>query len=595
MNIPGLPGDTFAGYQPTPAPIALDLDGRITFFPPEIPLGMPLFAPLFIDDWGLLVTGAPTALYLFQAVDGEALTPYATLPAQVWITAFTYHGGVLYVQDGCVLTAWTVSGTAPAAPSASINLATGAHCAGAATPAVLQLSGDAATRQQGLLRARRREAWGVFLDAAQFSGQEFLRQVQAVMGSTAAGYDASLFPDVLQQARIAAEAASPDLVFSAPVVRENQADVGKFSVFVLGANGTLHRLDGGLTAAKATHTDGAAVPMLAAWEPDAAEDPGASELFLFYVAGDGTLRMLDANSDPPRLVASCPSRGAPNGAILVPLQVTDDVLWGGGVLASDCFALPLALPPATLTWAPVLDVASPYGFGWQGGVEVDEVRKLALVTGGSGPNVALECYAAEARVRARWGTAGVGGMPSSGWVVFGPAPDDGTPRLVLGLCPWRTAMQVWVYAANTVDTPGGAGVFPPPMALASGSLGAEQGLTGIPARPVVAGGSLYLVATTSSLAAQAAVLATTRSAAGFTRFQDFVAGLVGEYGSVTAAAQAPAGVNPPPPSGTADTTGVCVCPLGGLDAVTSAAQAYLQEMATLPAPPPPPPPSLPTL
>lgn len=590
--------------DPTPsAPLQLDFTGRATTFPADVPIGMPLFPPLSIER-GLLVTGSPSALFVLQVVDGEALESYATIPAQLWITGFAYFDGGLYVQDGCVLSLWDFVQDPPVC-TASRNLLTGKTCDGAPTADVLQLDATHASKQQALLAARQRLAWGTFLEAAEALSSppstEWIvnpttgvpRQVQTsnnpvelddllsntrrLMGSADPSQpDPSLTVAELRTALAAAQTAAASVVFSAPVVRMTQFNgVPSHTVFVLGGDGILRRLDDALKSSGVlTHSDTAAVPVLAASEPADPNDPGASGLFLFYAAANGTVRIV--NADTGALAHSWSAQGAPpDPATMLPLAVRDGVVWGGGVLGADFFAVPATSP----AWAPVLDVAASGGV-WTG-YEVEAADQLALVT--DGVNGRLGCYAAGAGGRDRWGAYAA---PSPAWTAFWP--EEGAEftgsRLVLEIERSSSAaagIGFSVYAANTVDDPLGVVSFPPPAPVAAGTLsGPPPTLATVLASPVLAGGSLYLVGA-DTLAEQITALYTVPpQQQGWTPPLSPWVLFLSTSLAPPVVPTALAGIQTLPPAGDVS---AFVCSLAGLTAasVADAAKAYLAQMTAI--------------
>ena len=167
----------------------------------------------------------------------------------------------------------------------------------------------------------------------------------------------------------------------------------------------------------------------------------------------------------PTPVAAAGAWPAQGTAAAQPLPLTgqDDLIWGGGVLDSDFFALPSDAPAP-----PVISVPNA-GAPWTA-YAVDPVDQLALVT--SGDLVRLTAYATSAHVRDRWGV-----MTAPGQTVFWPASETGGPTLVLNVDEQtgETGGNVGfrVLVANTVDAANltyASTYPPPPPVLANGTL-----------------------------------------------------------------------------------------------------------------------------
>ena len=508
--------------------------------------GIPQFSPLFVDDYGLLVTGSPLGLEVFLQHEGSSVSSMGTIAGTTWISGFGYHAGALFVQDGAVLTRWDLTGD-QVAQGPSYDLSQGAA---AGSP-----------EQAATLTARYREAWGTLLAAAeaemaaidqQWSEmpeegglkppspsvfyppglQELANDVRALLQpvepSGPGGYwnlpspPPPKGPDplglpALTAARIAAEAAAPQLLFSAPVIQQLQVDSNPTqTVWVLGGDGTLYALGKNLDDATIIPTGGAAVPQLCGWEPS---DPQGFGLFFPTPGGISLMDVSDPQAtDPPVPPGSVPV--APAGTPQLPLAATAGLLWGGGgTFGSTFFAMPLpVLATGTAPqgdnapWQPRVQASG----AWTDYAVLDGADPLGLLTDGT--NTTLLGAAATSGSRSRWG---VHAAPDPSWTVFVPAPaaaglSPPPPPLVLEVdqaaAQGAAGVGYRLYPANTADDPRGLASFPPPSALVSGALSLQQNLPrAVLTRPVVPGdalasSSLYLVGAPMTAAEQLTAL-----------------------------------------------------------------------------------------
>jgi len=61
---------------------------------------------VIVEGLGVLVTGGPSKVVVFRIYQRPQL--WFAVPAQEWIAGFAVHQGLLYVQDGPVLSAWNL-------------------------------------------------------------------------------------------------------------------------------------------------------------------------------------------------------------------------------------------------------------------------------------------------------------------------------------------------------------------------------------------------------------------------------------------------------------------------------------------------------
>jgi hypothetical protein len=450
-------------------------------FPQECaPYGEQAIQPLVLPDNAIVVAGGPSALFLFQMFEISKLS--WTITARDRITGFAAHGSELYVQDGPVLSRWSlVTGECASA----INLlAPGQRWtagSGALDWTALHKLPDAMrAKQQALARARRRAEWAALLTDAE---QEHLMLMQLPHSLRPAAVIAQLEPMINDLKTLlgpgGGSAARGDLakamddaaalVFSAPVVRTHQI-WGKAAgmVFVIGRDATLHPLDDTLKHMGSKRIHRAAQPALALAEFATDADSDEFACRLYYVAGDGTVQALDGGALPLAALSSWTARGPADLEARVRPRVVGDVLWAGGAQGTGVFALTVDRPgePSRVTL--------PDG-DWRW-LEVRPDVPLALAS--TADQARLIAHGKGTRTIDRWGKRT--GVPPC-FTTFlpqssAPAP-SGRPLLVL-----EVNRELWggepdlafrVLVANAVDAPDAASAawYPPaPAVLIGGTL-----------------------------------------------------------------------------------------------------------------------------
>jgi hypothetical protein len=435
-------------------------------FPRECaPYGQSPLQPLMVKENAVVVAGGPSALFLVKVTH----VPYLlqTIEARVHISGFAAHGDEVYVQDGPVLSGWSLK---TGRPIAAINLLDPSRrwAEGRGEPDwawLHTLPEQERGKQDALRRARRVLEWVQLLEAAEAAltrrrvpdylvddDADPLGEMVADLRELAGARRDGARSELAECARAAA-----GLIFSPPVVRSEQVGAkGSALVFALGSDGTLHPLDSTLTTMRTARLDRAVRPSLAMaeLETDAHGDEHACRLF--YVTDDGTVRLIDGDALPPKSLAEWPGRGPVSAEPGVRPRLDSGLLWGSAAQGSGIFALPFDPPGGASR------VTLPLDGGWQW-LELRTNFKLALASGGGGAR--LMAYGAGVTIVDRWPER----PPRAPYfATFLPEPEEG-PRPLLVVEVDREARSTGVayrlLVANTVDSPYRSGFFPPPPAV----------------------------------------------------------------------------------------------------------------------------------
>lgn len=452
-----------------------------------------LFATIVDDGLGLVIAGGPLRVCVFQIFSRQRL--WLTLIPRQGFSGYALLGGVLYLQDGPVLTAWSMTEAVASAGGESeplclsaINLVTRASASvtagGGLTVAqldqVYQMPADSATLLQAVRDARQRLAWTDLLaqiEAARAiwtgsvgplevwrAASDYLLEFVRDMCVAADPEQPKDTESLQRNARAAAERAeaATTLFFSAPVVRSRQISAAvKGLIFVLSADGTVYGVDDALSHVEVAKFEAPGPLRLALAEIQPPNDPNTYLCRLYYITSDGGIRQVNATASPIAAGGLWPANGAVSN--LLPLRFEDGHLFGGGVLGLDFFVLPPDPPaPATVSVAagarPWLSYA------------VDPATRLALVCDGQGAR--LTAYGDGVHVRDRWQVA-----PAAGWGTFWPAGGGTGPTLVLSTDAAAASETgnagFRIFVANTVDAAdlSHASTYPPPTpVLATGSF-----------------------------------------------------------------------------------------------------------------------------
>ena len=463
------------------------------------PYGQSPFQPLMVKENAVVVAGGPSALFLVKVIQAPYLLQ--TIEARVHIAGFAAHGDEVYVQDGPVLSGWSLkTGRAIAA----INLLDPSRrwAAGRGEPDwdwLHAIPEQARGRQDALRRARRVLEWVQLLEAAEaelaaggspeprFADETArLQQMVADLKELVGARRDQARGELAECARAAA-----GLIFSPPVVRSEQVGAkGAALVFALGRDGTLHPLDSTLTSMRTARLDRAVRPSLAMaeLETDAHGDEYACRLF--YTTEDGTVRLIDGDALPPKSLAEWPGRGPASAEPGVRPRLESGMVWGSGAQGSGIFALPFD-PPGEAS-----RVTLPLDGGWQW-LELRPDFKLALASGGGGAR--LMAYGTGVTVVDRWPQR----PPRAAYfATFLPQAEGTPPRPLLVVEVDREAQSTGVayrlLVANTVDSAYQSEFFPPPpTVLMEGEL-EGWGQRAAPARvrtqPSVSRQDAYVVA-----------------------------------------------------------------------------------------------------
>jgi hypothetical protein len=447
---------------------------KIPFTVAGAPKGAQLFDPVIVEERGVLVAGGPLALSVFLIGDRQRL--WYTVKPHASIAGFTVSSGALYVQDGVVLSGWHLT---EHRCFAAVNLVTEERWAPESDDdeqkvppdSLYDLPAAAKQLQSALLSARHRH-WAA-LDSG--DGDEIARSEKALAG-------------MLSE--------TEKVVYSAPAVRDHQFEGGSGRIFSLCMNGVLVALTDDLeVASKLNHENPPLRPELAMAELP--QRGGNVLCYLYYVGKDGAIVAIDGTGDLKKLSDRWASKGAPVAEKVLPLRYVDGLLFGGGVLGADFFALELdsSRPPR-------LTVPGPAG-GWKS-YETSASEKLALLSNGKVSR--LIAYDAGAKQRDRWGERS-SSVP--GYAIFwrgtgneGPKP---TPKLTVeaDILPAASSEDVGfrVLLANTVDSedPTWTSNYPPPAStLYTGALAGPAGTFAhvghLRCQPAIAHHAFYCVA-----------------------------------------------------------------------------------------------------
>lgn len=443
-------------------------------FPQDcVPYGEQAFQPLVLPEHAVVVAGGPAALFLFRMFEVPILA--WRIPARDRIAGFAAHGSELYVQDGPVLSRWSlVDGKCASAINVLVPAQRWTPESSALDWSALHRLPDAQRpRQQALQRARRRAEWAALLEDAEKELAAWSRSPDASSVAPASGQMEQLVADLralvgpggaaearAELARAKSEAAA--LVISAPVVRAHQiSGKGAGMVFVIGRDGSLHPLDDTLTYMGTKRIHRGAQPALALTEFATDADSDEFACRLYYVADDGTVQALDGGALPPAPLPSWSARGAADLEPRLRPRVMDGVLWGAGAQGTGVFALTVDRP------AEPSRVKLPAGeWRW---LEVRPEASVALAS--AADRAVLVAFGRGVRMAERWGRRDDVPPCFSTFLPASSAPAPrGRPLLVLEVdreAGSGAELAFRVMVANTVDT---AWYPPPPAVLFAGTL-----------------------------------------------------------------------------------------------------------------------------
>ena len=316
------------------------------------PFGEHPFQPYLIKEEAVVVAGGPSALFLVTVTHVPEFA--LTIPARVRISGFATHAGMLYVQDGPVLSRWNI---ADCQCVAAVNLLAPKqrYFRTTAEPdwaQLHQLPSAVAAKQTALQQARRRVEWLRMLEATEKQLatpsttrsadetarlQQLASDMQELVGQTRAA---------LRDELAAAETLAAAIIVSTPVVRTRPLG-GKANamVFVVGRDGTIHPLDKQLAHMGTARFDRSVRPSLAIAEMnEGRSDDHACRIY--YVTEEGTVRCIDGDALPPKPLHEWTGRGRSSLEPGVRARVESKLVWGNNAQETGVFALPIERPGA---------------------------------------------------------------------------------------------------------------------------------------------------------------------------------------------------------------------------------------------------------
>ena len=426
--------------------------------------GESAFQPLLVPANGVVIAGGSRALFIVSVHEIQQLL--VEIPAQVHIAGFAVHSGELYVQDGPVLSRWSLTDGNCLSAINLIHPSSRSWSGGRDEPDWSQLhtlDGELRWHQVRLQGARRRVEWLNLLEQCEAENTRAPSpELQRLIGKLS---------DVVGPNRVRARVeleelstAAAAVIFSAPVVRTQQVGAkARAIVFVIARDGMTHAFDARLQQKGSKRFDRSVRPSLAMgeWETDAHSDDFAARLY--YLKEDGGVRMLDANSLPLNSVGEWPSQGATTLTPGVRPRVEAGMFWGSGAQGSGIFALPADSPGA----ASRLQLPLPTDWRW---LEIYERESLALVS--SEMHSQLISFAPGTVVVDRFG----GEPKRAAFFTTFLRPEKERPLLVLEVSRESDTGDAGVayrlVVANTVDQPAPRHPsYPPsPVQIAAGVL-----------------------------------------------------------------------------------------------------------------------------
>ena len=337
------------------------------------PFGEHPFQPYNYKTGGYAVAGGPAALFLISLSSPPEFA--LKIPARVRISGWATHEGMLYVQDGPVLSRW---GVTDRRCLAAINVLTKQRFSGTGQPNWDQLHNLDTTekaKQTKLQSARRKMEWLRLLDTTEkllvlpstrtpeqtSRLQQLAADLKDLVGSNR---------DAIRNELAAAETDAAAHIFSAPVVRTIQSGApADAMVFVIGRDGTIHPLDKELKDMETIRPERNVRPSLAMAEIGDAQGADFS-CWLYFVTGEGKVCCVDGNSF--KVLDEWPGQGPTSLEPGVRMRVESKLVWGNNAQFTGIFALPIDRPGA----ASRVSVPSSLDWSW---LEVRPESSLALV------------------------------------------------------------------------------------------------------------------------------------------------------------------------------------------------------------------------
>jgi len=372
-------------------PVALPIDCA--------PFGEHPFQPYLIKNEAVVVAGGPSALFLIAVTQPPEFA--LTIPAHARISGFATHAGMLYVQDGPVLSRWNI---ADCNCVAAINLLAPKQRYSRTTSepdweALHRLPAAEEAKQTTLRRARRKMEWLRMLEAVEkqlaTSYPPRTQDETARLNQLATDMRELVGGDrnALRNEFAAAQATAAAHIISTPVVRENQLG-GKAGamVFVVGRDGKIHPLDKQLAHMGTAAFDRSVRPSLAIAE----FNEGRTDEFacrLYYVTEAGTVRCVDGDALPPKSLHEWPSKGPASLEPGVRARFEGNLVWGNNAQNTGIFAVPFDRPGA----ASRVNVAISEEWRW---LEIRPDHSLAIVA--TDTSCRLVSYAPDPRLADRF-------------------------------------------------------------------------------------------------------------------------------------------------------------------------------------------------
>lgn len=436
--------------------------------------GETLFEPVVAGSGSMLVAGGPRAIAIFVLQDRPSVQETIRSKLGDGIAGFCVNHSDLYVQDGPVLTAWSLT---TQRPYAAHNLSTGLSWSqedgeqDGPPESFYAFADDDAPLRAELTAARNRYAWAVVLEdlekqvaaggvgsAQADAGQTF----DAVRGLLEAEGHAE---PILAEARAEFERTVrkvSKVVYSAPAVRRlQQYGSAGAALFSLGMDGTVYAMDVGLRSV--TSVNYGMVPLRAELAVGEWKDPSSAySCSLYYVTQDGGIAVLDGARPSLDQRQGWAGKGKPETGKMLSLSCHGKWLMGGGILGADFFATD-AGPSSPLAHV----VAAPSRV-WKT-YEVDDRRKLILLSDGTATR--LHAYGGNVVQRDRWRLR-QNARPVQ--VAFLPIGKDDAPLAVLEVDATQsndTLLGLRVLLANTIDAGPSPSYPPPAVVLDTGTIG----------------------------------------------------------------------------------------------------------------------------
>lgn len=375
--------------------------------------------PMAVSKDGPLVAGNQKQLHVFRVDSHPRL--WFSIAAHASLSGYALAGGVLYLQDGPVLSVWDVT-TAVVSPG-------------------------------------QQEATGICLAAINLVTKS--QPPPNPSGGGAAG-----LTDAQYAALFTGASGTPMPAFSAPVARAQQlGGPAGAMVFVLAADGSVYAVDDALTTVTTARYDPPGPLALAMSETADVSDPSQITCTLAYVTKSGGITVIDASGGELKPAGAWPSSGAGQAPVIGP-RLAGSTVWACDVFGSAVAACPL--PPPT---APAFQAAAASPATAAQDLEVSTTRQLALL---HGSELRLLAFAAGTAVADRWPADSVNG---TAWAMFWEPPGDPTTQPGLVLTVEKAAatgdVAFAVLVANTVDDPAavpGSSYPSPPARLVTGTL-----------------------------------------------------------------------------------------------------------------------------